>query len=57
MEAPPAVAVEPLHAFRYHHASGGVDIALGDLVSGQQVEVVMTSRAPGGKARKRPPTT
>ena len=41
VELPAGVAAEPLNALRHHRTPQGLDIALGDLVSGQVLEVVV----------------
>jgi Ca-activated chloride channel family protein len=46
VEVPSGMEVEPLNALRHGRTPQGIDIALGDLVSGQDVELVVKFRFP-----------
>ena len=50
VELPAGVAAEPLNALRHHRTPQGLDIALGDLVSGQVLEVLVKLTFPAAAA-------
>jgi len=50
VEVPSGVETEPLNALRHGRTPQGLEIALGDLVSGQDVEVVVKLKFPMAKA-------
>ncbi len=49
VRVPAGVGVEPLNPLRVHHDDGAVSIELNDLVSGQEVDIVLAFTFPRGR--------